>query len=157
MKRILAGLMLFSWSVVATAGPAAPQKPKLIVAVVVDQFRYDYLLRFRADYTSGFRKILEQGAVFDNAHLNHYPTVTAVGHSTFLSGATPSLSGIVANEWYDRDLKKSVTSVSDDDTKLGGGVPGAVGSSPRRLLVSTLGDEIKIQGHPSKVIGISIK
>jgi predicted AlkP superfamily pyrophosphatase or phosphodiesterase len=157
MKRILAGLMLFSWSVVATAGPAAPQKPKLIVAVVVDQFRYDYLLRFRADYTSGFRKILEQGAVFDNAHLNHYPTVTAVGHSTFLSGATPSLSGIVANEWYDRETGKTVTSVSDPATKLLGTDANAAGSSPRRMIVTTVGDQIKMSGQQSKVIGISIK
>jgi predicted AlkP superfamily pyrophosphatase or phosphodiesterase len=158
MKRILsvAAILFFVCSVAGLSAPA-PKKPKLIVAVVVDQFRYDYLLRFRADYTSGLKKILEQGAVFDDAHHIHYPTVTAVGHSTFLSGATPSMSGIVGNEWYERGLKKSVTSVSDDDTKLVGGVPGAIGSSPRRLLVSTLGDEIKIQGHPSKVIGISIK
>lgn len=136
---------------------AAPKKPKLILAVMVDQFRYDYLLRFQSDYKGGLKTILDRGAVFDDAHHIHYPTVTAVGHSTFLSGATPAMSGIVGNEWYDREAKKNVTSVSDDDTKLVGGVPGTVGSSPRRLLVSTLGDEIKMQGQPVKVIGISIK
>jgi predicted AlkP superfamily pyrophosphatase or phosphodiesterase len=154
MKRILAAIILSGWSIGATAAPP-PQKPKLIVAVVVDQFRYDYLLRFRNDYTSGFRKILEQGAVFDNAHLIHYPTVTAIGHSTFLSGATPSLSGIVGNEWYDRETGKTVTSVSDPATKLLGA--NGDGSSPRRLIVSTLGDQIKMSGQQSKVIGISIK
>src|SRR5579863_7730606 len=109
MKLILLSIALFSFSFNASSAPP-PKKPKLIVAVVVDQFRYDYLLRFRNDYTSGLKKLLEQGAVFDDAHHIHYPTVTAVGHSTFLSGATPSMSGIVGNEWYERGLKKSVTS-----------------------------------------------
>lgn len=155
MKRILAALLLFGYALSASA--ELPRKPKLIVAIIVDQFRYDYLLRFRNDYTSGFKRLLEQGAVFDDAHHIHYPTVTAVGHATFLSGATPSLSGIVANEWYDRETDKRVTSVSDDTTKLVGGIAGAPGSSPRRMLVSTVGDEIKMQGEQEKVIGISIK
>jgi len=134
-----------------------PKKPKLILAVVVDQFRYDYLLRFRAGYTAGFKRILELGAVFDDAQYQHFLTVTAAGHSTFLSGATPAMSGIVGNEWYERESKQSVTSVSDPDTLLVGGVPRAKGSSPRRLLVSTLGDEIKMSGLKNKVIGVSIK
>jgi len=154
MKRILLQILLFNYA--ATAFPAPPKKPKLIVAIAVDQFRYDYLLRFRKDYTAGFKTLLEQGAVFDDAHYIHSPTVTAVGHSTFLSGATPSLSGIVGNSWYDRETKKSVTSVSDDTTKVIGGKAGA-GSSPRRLLVSTLGDEIKMQGLESRTISVSIK
>lgn len=155
-KRMLTAILLFGYALTAVAG-TLPKRPKLIVAVIVDQFRYDYLLRFRGDYTAGFRKLLEQGAVFDDAHYIQSPTVTAVGHSTFLSGATPSLSGIVANEWYDRATKKRVTSVSDSDTKLVGGAPGATGSSPRRMLVSTVGDEIRMQAQQAKVIGISIK
>ena len=116
------------------------KKPKLILAVAVDQFRYEYLLRFRADYTAGFKKILENGAVFDDAQYRHALTVTAAGHSTFLSGATPAMSGIVGNEWYDRETKKTVTSVSDDDTQLIGIPGGQKGSSARRMLSSTLGD-----------------
>ncbi len=123
---------------------AVPKKPKLVVAVVVDQFRYDYLLRFRADYHGGLARLLDQGAVFTDAHYIHFPTVTAVGHSTFLSGATPSVSGIINNEWYDRATGRSVTSVSDDTTRLLGGVPGATGSSPNRMLVSAIGDELKM-------------
>jgi arylsulfatase A-like enzyme len=159
MTRKILQILLFSYSVIAFGqGPKAPPaKPQLIVAIVVDQFRYDYLLRFRKDYTGGFKTLLEQGAVFDDAHHIHYPTVTAVGHSTFMSGATPSISGIVNNSWYDRELKKTVTSVSDETTTLVGGKPGTAGSSPRRLLVSTVGDEIKMAGQPAKVIGISIK
>ena len=138
----------------ALAQAAAPQRPKLVLAIVVDQFRYDYLTRFRGDYHAGLDLLLTKGAVFTNARYEHFPTVTAVGHSTFLTGATPSMSGIVGNEWYDRESGKVVTSVSDDTVQaLGGGE----GASPRRLLVSTVGDELKIARAASKVIGISLK
>ncbi len=155
MRKILAVLLVSVCAVAAFA--SAPKPPKLVLAVVIDQFRYDYLLRFRKDYNSGLARLLDHGAVFTDAHHIHYPTVTAVGHSTFLSGATPSSSGIIANEWFDRASGEMVTSVSDKDTKLVGGAPGAFGSSPRRMLVSTLGDELKMAGRHSKVIGISIK
>jgi len=132
-----------------------PQQPKLIVAIVIDQFRYDYLTRFHSEYTGGFKQFFDHGAVFTNAHFEHVPTVTAVGHSTFFSGATPAMSGIIGNEWWDRASRKRVTSVSDEDTKLLG-APGE-GSSPNRLLQSTLGDELKMSGKGGKVVGISIK
>jgi predicted AlkP superfamily pyrophosphatase or phosphodiesterase len=134
-----------------------PRKPKIVVAIVIDQFRYDYLLKYRADYNAGLARLLDRGAVFADAHYLHNLTVTAVGHSTFLTGATPSQSGIIGNEWFDRGTNASVTSVSDPKSKMVGGVPGAPGSSPRRLLVSTVGDELKMQGPGSKVIGVSIK
>jgi predicted AlkP superfamily pyrophosphatase or phosphodiesterase len=143
-----------SW---AQTQPRTPPEPKLVLAIVVDQFRYDYLTRFRADFTGGFKRLLEQGAVFTNANYDAAPTVTAVGHSTFLTGATPAMSGIVSNTWWDRVEGKTVTSVSDDKTKLLGGNGNAAGSSPARLLVSTVGDELKISGKGGKVIGISLK
>lgn len=154
MKKLLA-FFLFA----AILGAAAPKKPKLVLAIVIDQFRYDYLTRFRNEYHGGLDRLLTQGAVFTNAHLDHFPTVTAVGHSTFLTGATPALSGIVGNEWYDREEAKSVTSVSDPQTKLlGAGDNRGTGSSPRRLLVDTVGDELKIaSGGKARVIGISLK
>lgn len=128
-----------------------------MLAIVVDQFRYDYLTRFRADYTGGLARLLTHGAVFVDAHYEQFPTVTAVGHSTFLSGATPSISGIIGNEWYDREGGHEVTSVSDPQTQILGGAGGA-GSSPRRLLVSTVGDELKMaDAGRSRVIGISLK
>jgi arylsulfatase A-like enzyme len=137
-----------------TATPRAAT-PKLVVAVVIDQFRYDYLTRFRSEYTGGLKRLLTEGADFTNARYRHYPTVTAVGHSTFLSGATPSMSGIIGNEWWDRTTGAVVTSVSDTQTQLLGGA--GAGSSPRRLLQSTVGDELKASGKGGKVIGISIK
>lgn len=137
-----------------TAAPR-PQKPKLVLAIVIDQFRYDYLTKFQSEYTGGFKRIFDRGAVFTNAHYDHVPTVTAVGHSTFLTGATPAMSGIIGNAWYDRASRKTVTSVSDDNCKLLG-APGDC-ASPRRLLQSTVGDELKMSGKGGKVIGVSIK
>src|SRR5262250_493382 len=103
----------------AAAAPVpAPRKPKLVLAIAIDQFRYDYLTRFRSEYSGGFVRLLTHGAVFTDANYEHAPTVTAVGHSTFLSGALPSVSGIVANEWFDRKSGKVVTSVSDDSVQL---------------------------------------
>lgn len=144
-------------SVLWAAPPEPPRKPRLVLAIIIDQFRYDYLLRFRSDYHSGLARLLEKGAVFSNANYLHAATVTAVGHSTFLSGAPPSVSGIIGNEWYDREAGATVSSVSDPATKVVGGIPNARGSSPRRLLVSTEPDEVKMQGAESKTIGISIK
>lgn len=140
------------------AAPAeTSRKPKLVLAIVIDQFRYDYLLRFRGDYHAGLARLLDRGAVFSHARYPQAATVTAVGHSTFLSGATPSVSGIISNGWYDRESGKAVTSVSDPTTKLIGGTPGRTGASPRRLLVSTVGDELKMRYPDSKVISVSIK
>jgi hypothetical protein len=152
MKRILAAFAL-----VATALDASP-KPKLVLAIVVDQFRYDYLTRYRSEFKSGFARLLQHGAVFTNARYIHFPTITAVGHSTFLTGATPSVSGIVGNEWWDYETGKRVSSVSDPATTVLGAGPGIAGASPRRLLVSTVGDELKMAtGRKSRVIGISLK
>jgi len=139
--------------------PAAPpqQNTKLVVAIIIDQFRYDYMTRFDASYQDGLRRLHDAGAFFTDAHQAHYPTVTAAGHAAFLTGSIPAIDGIIGNEWFDRQTGKMVTSVSDDATKLVGG-NGGTGSSPRRLIGSTLGDEIKIAGPAdSTVIGISLK
>lgn len=134
------------------------QKPQLILAIIVDQFRYDYTTRFAARYTGGLHTMLTGGAVYLDAHQDHFPTVTAAGHSTFLTGSVPATSGIIGNEWYDRASGKTITSVEDPKTTLLGATGGAEGSSPHNLLVSTLGDEIKIaDGGATKVIGISMK
>lgn len=152
-KTACAFLALFFVSIAARAA----QKPKLVVAIIVDQFRYDYLTRFDASYHEGFRKLHDSGAFFTDAHEAHFPTVTAVGHAVFMTGSIPAIDGIIANEWYDRETGKPVTSVSDDSTRLVGGI-GGTGSSPRRLIVTTLGDEIKATGPAdTEVIGVSLK
>ncbi len=155
-------LVSFLCAISAAFAPAQTKRPKLVVGIVVDQFRYDYLTRFRADYSGGFDRLLKHGAVFTNARYEHYPTVTAAGHAAFMTGATPSLSGIIGNEWYDRGAGQDVTSVSDATVELLGGGAAASqetpGASPHRLLVSTLGDEMKMAWHGKpRVIGISLK
>ncbi len=109
-----------------------------MIAIVADQFRYEYLLRFKNDYSAGLQQLMTKGAVFTNARYEHFPTYTAVGHAALLTGAYPSVSGIVGNEWYDRYSGKSVQSAADDSVQLVGGAAGP-GASPRNLLVSTLG------------------
>jgi predicted AlkP superfamily pyrophosphatase or phosphodiesterase len=151
-------LLMLALQAAAQQTPA-PRRPKLVVALCIDQFRYDYLIRFRDQYNGGLARLTRDGAVFTNAYYDHFPTVTAIGHSTFLSGATPSVSGIVGNEWYDRETGKQVTSVSDTkETMLGGaGRSGSGAASPRRMLVSTVGDELKMAGRDTKVVGVSVK
>ena len=130
--------------------------PRLILLVAVDQGRYDYLPRFAGQFTGGFKMLMDQGVVFTNAHLDHYPSVTAVGHSAMLTGAPPSASGIIGNDWYDRKEKRNVTSVEDPGTaRLGAGE--TTGSSPHRLKVSTVGDELKMAHPGSRVVSMSFK
>lgn len=157
MKKTILGLAVFaSLSCIWAQSPAAPARPKLLLTIAVDQFRFDYLTRFRSEYKGGLARLLTQGAVFTNANYEHAPTVTAVGHATMLTGASPVLSGIVANEWYDRGTGKLTTSVQDEKSELVGG--DGVGSTPKRLLVSTVADEIKMAGRgESKTIGLSLK
>jgi predicted AlkP superfamily pyrophosphatase or phosphodiesterase len=156
-RRWVCGLAALFLLTPAQAAPPAAPRTKLVVAIIIDQFRYDYMTRFDASYRDGLRRLHDAGAFFTDAHQAHYPTVTAVGHGAFLTGSIPAINGIVGNEWFDRETGKMVTSVSDDATKLVGG-NGGTGSSPKRLVGSTLGDEIKIAGPAdSTVIGISLK
>lgn len=134
--------------------------PRLVLLLAVDQLRHDYLTRFVSGFDGGFRTLIDEGAVFTNAHLDHYPTVTAIGHSTMLSGARPALSGIVGNDWYDRAEGKNITSVEDPETTLlglAGGGGERNGSSPHRLMVSTIADELKLAFPSSRSVGIAIK
>jgi len=160
MRKLIALLVvpiaLFAQNTPAPKAAARPAgSPKLVVGIVIDQFRYDYLTRFRDQYKGAFVRFLDRGANFVNAHHEHMPTVTAVGHSTFLSGATPAVSGIVGNEWYDRSQGRRMGNSDDPSVKLLGAAGRA--SSPRNLLVSTVGDQLKMSGKGGKVIGVSIK
>ncbi|MCU1265278.1 MAG: putative protein of the superfamily [Acidobacteria bacterium] len=137
----------------------AQSQPRLVLLIVVDQFRYDYLERYGDLFaTNGLRRLLNNGAVWVDANYDHMPTYTAPGHATFLTGAYPAETGIVANEWPDRDTGKKVSSVSDDTAKLFSGGAKEQASSPRRLMASTLGDEMRLATNDrAKVVGISLK
>jgi predicted AlkP superfamily pyrophosphatase or phosphodiesterase len=154
MIRIVKKLLAFVAA--ATILMAAPAAPKLVLVVVLDQFRYDYLTRFRGEFHGGLDRLLKQGANFSDAHHTHFPTITACGHALLLTGAPPSVSGIVGNDWFDRSSHQHVTSVSDNSTKTVGGT-GDAGASPQQLLVSTLGDEMKKADRQARVVGISAK
>jgi len=144
---------------VTRSSQTADKRARLVIGIVIDQFRYDYLNRFEDQFgEGGFKRLLKGGAVFANANYIQIPTVTACGHATFMSGATPAHNGIIGNEWFERVTGKRVSSVSDDSVKLLGGREGASGMSPSKLIGSTIGDELKlISNGQSKVIGISLK
>ena len=133
--------------------------PKLVVVIVIDQFRGDYLERYRAEFgDAGFRFLLDRGAYFPNCNYNYANTRTAPGHATLFTGAYSNGHGIVANEWWDQKKKATVTSVEDDATKPVGVSGDKAGASPHNLLADTLGDELKLatQGK-ARVFGVSLK
>lgn len=133
--------------------------PKLIVIIVIDQFRGDYLERYHDEFgEGGFRLLTDHGANFSNCNYNYANTRTAPGHATLLTGAYSDGHGIISNEWWDPQKKRRVSSVEDDATKLVGLEGEKTGASPHNLLSDTLGDELKLatQGK-SRVFGISFK
>ena len=146
----------------ATRAPAAPaqrKRPRLVLLIAVDQFRYDYLERFGDLFgAGGLRLLLRDGASWTECNYDHVPTETAPGHATMLTGAWPSETGIIANLWFDRTEGKTVENVRDDSVRLLGGGEGEFGSSPRNLLASTLGDQLKMAtAGRAHVLGVSSK
>jgi hypothetical protein len=155
-------------SLPAALASAYNAHPKLVVVIVIDQFRGDYLERYRDQFgEGGFRLLIDHGANFTDCNYDYANTRTAPGHATLFTGAYSNGHGIAANEWWDPKKKKMVTSVEDDSTKLVGIAPDQVkedqtkdkpGASPHNLLADTLGDELKLatQGK-SRVFGLSLK
>ncbi len=142
----------------ATA-PRARGRARLVLLIAVDQFRQDYLERFGDLFVAGgLNRLMRDGAMWTNANYDHVPTETAPGHATMLTGAWPAESGIVGNDWYDRASKKLVSNVQDDGERLFGGGAREQASSPRNLLASTVGDELRLStAGRAKVIGVSVK
>lgn len=141
------------------ASPAVEKDhPRLVLGIVVDQMRHEYLQRYRELYgDGGFRRLMDQGFRFDNAHFNYFPTYTGPGHASIYTGATPSVHGIVGNEWYDRKLGRQMYVVEDSSVSAVG-AEGSVGQmSPRNLRATTLTDEIKSADTDSRVVAVSIK
>src|ERR1700722_7585151 len=162
LLAVLIPFLLFGTSSLIFAS-AYNGHPKLVVVIVIDQFRGDYLERYRDQFgEGGFRLLLDHGANFTDCNYDYANTRTAPGHATLFTGAYTDGHGIAANEWWDQKKKHKVTSVEDDTTKLVGLAPdateGKLGSSPHNLLADTLGDELKLatQGK-SRVFGVSLK
>lgn len=132
--------------------------PRLVVGIVVDQMRADYLYRFVPKKSRGFRRLMEEGVVYWNCHYNYFPTYTGPGHASIYTGATPAYHGIAANHWYDRQLRCPYYCVADTTVRTIGSDTKAGQRSPRTLWASTITDELRYaSGFRSKVIGIALK
>jgi predicted AlkP superfamily pyrophosphatase or phosphodiesterase len=136
-----------------------PAKPKLVVGIVVDQMRYDYLFRYWNKYSeSGFKRLINNGFLLKDANYNYVPTYTGPGHACIYTGTTPSNNGIISNDWYDKNLKKSVYCAEDTSVASVGTASSAGKMSPQRLLTTTITDELRLSTNKqSKVIGIALK
>jgi predicted AlkP superfamily pyrophosphatase or phosphodiesterase len=156
MSRLaaLALLGLFAFAALTAAGPPPPP-PKLVVLIVVDQLRYDYLTRFENLFQGGFRRLLDEGAVFTNARFRQGMTLTSPGHATISTGRHPSQHGVTANYRYDPAAGKRVGAVFDPAEKAVGGAGST--SSPRILETPTLADLLKAQTVGSRTVGVSLK
>ena len=142
-----------------TVNIQSQDRPKLIVGIVVDQMRYDYLYRFMPYYgNDGFKRLLAEGTNFSFAHFNYSLTSTGPGHSTIYTGTTPFYHGIIGNDWYDKNQKKTVNCVEDLTVASIGSHDKEGMVSPRKLLATTITDELKLATYgTAKVISVSLK
>ncbi|MDB2462866.1 alkaline phosphatase family protein, partial [Algibacter sp.] len=130
-----------------------------VVGIVVDQMRYDYLTRFYNKYgDGGFKRMMDEGFNCKNNHYNYVPTYTGPGHASVFTGTTPKYHGIIANDWYERDLNKMVNCVDDDSVTPLGTLSDDGKKSPNKMTVTTFADENRMFTQmKGKTIGISIK
>ncbi|MBC6610252.1 alkaline phosphatase family protein [Hymenobacter sp. BT507] len=162
MKKSLSLLLAAALALPAAAQKKSSQKlerPKLVVGIVVDQMRYDYLYRYWDKYgKDGFRRLLGEGFSYENTHYNYVPTYTGPGHASIYTGTTPSVHGIVGNDWYEREAGKN-TYVTEDNTVQAVGSTGTVGQqSPRHMLTTTITDELRLATNfHNKTIAVCIK
>jgi hypothetical protein len=122
--------------------------------------RYDYLYRYESAYgEGGFKRLLREGFSCENTHFNYMPTYTGPGHAAIYSGTTPSVNGIIGNDWWDPEWKESRYVTQDKRYQTVGGTPGIVGQhSPAVLLSSTVTDELRLSNAMrSKVLGVCLK
>lgn len=136
------------------------ERPKLVVGLVVDQMRWDYLYRYYEKYQNdGFKRLLKDGYSFNNVHINYIPTYTAIGHTTIYTGSVPAIHGIAGNDWFDKTTGKNVYCTTDESVKPVGTTDVKSGShSPKNLWSTTVTDELLLATNfQAKVVGISLK
>ena len=136
------------------------QRPKLVVGIVIDQMRYDYLYRYYDRYADngGFKRLLNQGFSCENTMIPYTPTVTACGHTAIYTGSVPAIHGITGNDWWDNKLNRNVYCTEDSSVQTVGSNSGLGKQSPRNLLTTTICDELRLATNfRSKVIGIALK
>ena len=163
MRKIFSLVVLICVGLIAVKSSAAGaislkafrDRPKLVVVIVIDQFRADYLTRFESRFLpseahsklGGFNYLMAKSAYFPFAKYDILQSMTCPGHATILTGSYPYMNGISLNEWYDRDEKRLMYCVEDKD----------FGFSPRKLIGSTVSDEMKTAGFHGKVISLALK
>ncbi|MDR3610716.1 MAG: alkaline phosphatase family protein [Ignavibacteriaceae bacterium] len=143
--------------IIVSIGYIFPQQiPKLVVGIVVDQMRFDYLYRFNNNYSeNGFKRLMKDGTNFTYAHLNYVPAYTAPGHSAIYTGTTPFFHGIIGNDWFNKESGKHIYCTDDERFK---GLGGNDRMSPLNLMSTTITDQLKLSNNGnSKVIAVSIK
>jgi predicted AlkP superfamily pyrophosphatase or phosphodiesterase len=155
-------VILFSFAANAQKKSVASkeyERPKLVVGIVVDQMRYDYISRFWNGYSEGgFKRLVKEGFNFKNNHYNYAPTITGPGHASVYTGTTPASHGIIGNDWYDKEIGASVYCVADNTYASVGTASTAGQMSPKQLLTTTISDQLKLHTQSrSKVIAIALK
>ncbi len=154
--------VLLSLTVKAQKNPVKSnefERPKLVVGIVVDQMRYDYISRFWNGYSEGgFKRLVKEGFNFKNNHYNYAPTSTGPGHASVYTGTTPASHGIIGNDWYDKEIGASVYCAADNTYASVGTASAAGQMSPKQLLTTTISDQLKLHTQSrSKVIAIALK
>ena len=138
---------------------AQSERPKLVVGIVVDQMRQDYIYRYWDTYgNNGFKRLINDGFMLKNAHYHYIPTNTGPGHAAIYTGTTPTYNGVISNSWYDPTENAMVNCVGDNNVETLGADNDRGHASPHRLISSTITDELKLASQSrSKVISVSIK
>jgi predicted AlkP superfamily pyrophosphatase or phosphodiesterase len=157
MKKFILGLLIL---VCVSVSAQNLKRPKLVVGIVVDQMRWDYLYRYYDRYTAGgFKRLLNDGFSCENTFINYLPSFTAVGHATTYTGSVPSIHGIAGNEWIEQLTGERVYCTDDSTVRPVGNANAVEGRmSPRNLLASTVTDELRLATNfRSKVVGVSLK
>jgi predicted AlkP superfamily pyrophosphatase or phosphodiesterase len=143
----------------AVTYPANVARPKLVVGIVVDQMRWDYLYRYYSRYgNGGFKRLINDGFSAENTLIPYTPTLTACGHASIYTGTVPAFNGIIGNNWFDPQIGRDIYCVEDKNVKTIGNnsIEGLM--SPKNLLVTTMTDELRLATNfKSKVISVSIK
>ncbi|WP_418513822.1 alkaline phosphatase PafA [Corallibacter sp.] len=163
MKKLLFStiiLLCFLLSPISSISQTADKSnPKLVIGIVVDQMRYDYLTRFYNKYgEGGFKRLMNEGFNCKNNHFNYVPTYTGPGHASVYTGTTPKYHGIISNNWYDKESKETVYCAGDESVNSVGTLKADGKMSPHRMQTTTFADENRLYTQKQgKTIGVSIK
>jgi predicted AlkP superfamily pyrophosphatase or phosphodiesterase len=164
IRILLAFIILFFFTALVSFSQSANtdsiKRPKLVIGLVIDQMRWDFLYRYYNRYAEdgGFKRLLNNGFACENTFINYTPSVTACGHAAIFTGSVPAVNGITGNDWWDYKKKDFVYCTEDDTAQTIGSNTALGRMGPRNLLVNTIGDELKLATNfRSKVFGIALK